>query len=377
MKKIGLYIHIPFCVQKCHYCDFNSYAGISYMKDQYTHAMIEEMKLYKEKNSDIEVGTIFIGGGTPTCLEAPLLEDILISCRELFELTEDCEISIESNPGTLTKEKLRMLKQNGVNRLSIGLQCWDDLQLKRLGRIHSKDQFVENYHSAREEGFDNINIDLMFSLPDQTLQQWERTLHQVIQLMPEHISCYALKIEEGTRFYQDYQNKKLQMPDEDVDRDMYEAAIKMLISNDYSHYEISNFAKRGYECKHNLLYWKSKEYQGIGAGAHSYINAIRYANIKSPEEYIKRIKGNLLPVEEEEQLAVKDQMSEFMFLGLRLIGGVNSSEFYQRFGVELDDIYEEELNKLIALSLIEAHKYGYKLTRRGIDLSNQVFMEFI
>ncbi|WHH60430.1 radical SAM family heme chaperone HemW [Petroclostridium sp. X23] len=377
MKMTGLYIHIPFCVQKCYYCDFNSYAGISHMQEEYIEGLIKEMQLYKEKMNATALETIFIGGGTPTCLAPKLLEKMLKSCYELFHIKDGCEISIESNPGTLSREKLRVLKQYGVNRLSIGLQSWDDEQLKTLGRIHSKEIFKENYYTAREEGFNNINVDLMFSLPKQKLEHWHTTLENVINLAPEHASCYALKIEEGTNFYRDYENDILQLPDEESDRQMYHMAIEMLEANEYHHYEISNFAKKDLECRHNLLYWEAKEYIGVGAGAHSYIDEVRYSNVLSPQEYLKKINMMQLPNEEENRLTVEDRMSEYMFLGLRLMKGVDSREFYHRFGVALEDVYGKPLEKFINMGMVEKNQDIFKLTKRGIDVSNQIFIEFI
>ncbi|MDK2811639.1 MAG: hypothetical protein PWR27_2348 [Petroclostridium sp.] len=377
MKRLGLYIHIPFCIQKCYYCDFNSYSGLEYVKGDYVDCLIKEMYLYKDKLDNIIVDTVYIGGGTPTCLEETQLENILRNCFDTFKINANCEVSIESNPGTLSRKKLRVLKQCGVNRLSIGLQSWDDMQLKALGRIHSKNQFLENYYTARQEGFHNINIDLMFSLPGQDLEQWQVTLNNVIQLGPEHVSCYALKIEEGTKFYDDYHNNRLHLPDEETDRSMYDKAVQMLTHHSYNHYEISNFAKKGFECRHNLIYWKAKEYIGIGAGAHSYLNGERYSNINSPQEYIKQTGQNNFPIAEKIQLNIEDKMSEYMFLGLRLLEGISAQEFLERFNIDLNSVFGNQLNKFVRLGLLEQQGDKYRLTRRGLDVSNQIFVEFI
>lgn len=377
MKSLGFYIHIPFCVKKCYYCDFNSYSNYNELKKEYVECLIKEMHLYKSKFEDIILDTIYIGGGTPTCLEETLLEKILGSCFKIFKISDMCEISIESNPGTLSRKMLKALKNCGINRLSIGLQSWEDEQLKQLGRIHTKDQFLENFNAARQEGFNNINIDLMFSLPGQSLKQWEHTLENIIELETEHISCYSLKIEENTKFYEDYQNHKLHLPDEELDRRMYQKAVQMLGERKYNHYEISNFAKKGFECRHNLLYWKGKEYIGIGAGAHSYLNHKRYSNVCSPPEYIRKVKEQILPIDEVTVLTKEDQMAEYMFLNLRLKEGVNAQEFLERFNVELSSIFGHQLSRFVQLGLMEQKEQTYRLTARGIDVSNQIFIEFI
>lgn len=375
MKKMGLYIHIPFCIKKCNYCDFNSYANMDQIKEQYVHAVISEMQLYK--NDNMLVDTIYIGGGTPTCLEPNLIEKISQAYYKIFNISEDCEISIECNPGTLSPDMLKSLKEMAINRLSIGLQSWHNEELLQLGRIHTKEQFLKNYLNARRVGFNNINIDLMFSLPFQSLEQWLGTVDQIIQLKPEHISCYSLKIEEGTPFYDAYNKGTLTLPDDDTDRQMYHEAIEQLKFNAYEHYEISNFAKKGFECKHNLRYWKCKEYIGIGAGAHSFINGERFSKVLLPLDYIQQVENHQITHMDSIWLERDDELAEYMFLGLRLIKGIGSKEFYERFGMDIRAVYGDILNKYIHMDLMTLKDGHYKLTERGIDVSNQIFMEFI
>ncbi len=377
MRTLGLYIHIPFCIKKCYYCDFNSYSNMMELQEGYVDSLIKEIDLYKKQFGEIMIKTIFIGGGTPTCLDEGNLQKLLDACIKKFYVSGKCEITIESNPGTLSENKLKALKNTGINRLSIGLQSWHDEQLIRLGRIHTREEFLKNYSNARKLGFDNINIDLMFSLPEQTLTTWQETLLNIIKLQPEHISCYSLKIEENTKFYREYHHGNLIIPDEDTDREMYHGAVEMMQENQYQHYEISNFAKKGFVCRHNLIYWKGGEYIGLGAGAHSYLNGERYSSIYNPKEYMKQIQDGLLPKVEKVTLDEKDRMAEFMFLGLRLIEGVNSKEFYHIFNTDIQSIFGNQINKFIKMGLMEQQNEQYKLTPRGLDISNQIFMEFI
>ncbi len=377
MKNIGIYIHIPFCVKKCDYCDFNSFAGKDHLHEEYVNCLIDEMEMYKDVLSNINIDTIFIGGGTPTCLGAGSIEQIMYKCASTFNISPNAEISIEANPGTITSVKLRGMRNSGVNRLSFGLQSWNDEELKLLGRIHTKDEFIRNYELARVEGFDNINIDLMFALPDQDLKKWKATLDNVVTLNPEHISCYSLTIEEGTFFHQYLERGKIKLPDQETDRLMYENAINTFRENGYKQYEISNFSKQGYECRHNKKYWLLDEYIGFGAGAHSFIGEERYSNELNPEDYIKRIRTKVTPVKEKISLDKKDCMSEFIFLGLRLMSGININEFERRFGIDIYSIYKIQIDKFLSLNLLKREEDNIKLTNRGIDISNKIFSEFI
>ncbi len=347
------------------------------LQEEYVDSLIKEIELYKEEFGEIRIKTIFIGGGTPTCLDEAYLQKLMDTCIKELYILDNCEISIESNPGTLTENKLRVIKNAGINRLSIGLQSWYNEQLRRLGRIHTREEFLKNYSNARKLGFNNINVDLMFSLPEQTLQTWQDTLSNIIKLQPEHISCYSLKVEENTPFYKEYQHGNLTLPDENDDREMYHRAVQMMQDNKYHHYEISNFAKKDFECRHNLIYWKGGEYIGLGAGAHSYLKGERYSNIYDPKEYMKQIQEGFLPIVEKVALDEQDRMAEFMILGLRLIEGVNSQQFYNIFNIDIQSIFGSQIKKFIRIGLMESQNGQYKLTSRGLDISNQIFVEFI
>lgn len=363
----SLYVHIPFCIKKCLYCDFNSCANRK-LEDKYIDSLMKEIE-------SISVGkfeTIFIGGGTPTILSMCNLEKLLNSLLRF----NPSEYTVEANPGTLTKEKLQLLQNKGVNRLSIGLQAWQDELLKSLGRIHNIDEFLHGYELARQNGFKNINIDLMFGIPGQSIDNWIETLSNVVKLSPEHLSCYSLIVEEGTPYYDMNEKGLLNLPSEDIERQMYYYAVDKLKDSGYSQYEISNFAKEGFKCKHNLTYWKDEEYIGVGAGSHSYVGNKRYSNHKDINEYIKGIeKGKI--IDQENYLTKDDEISEFMFLGLRLTSGINKAEFKQRFGFEIERIYSKQIDENISKGLIEIQNNDIRLTKRGVDLSNQVFVSFL
>jgi oxygen-independent coproporphyrinogen-3 oxidase len=286
------------------------------------------------------------------------------------------EYTFEANPGTVDSEKLKMMNYYGVNRISFGLQAYQDDLLKKLGRIHKFKDFLYSYDTARKTGFKNINIDLMFGIPDQTLSNWGETLEHIINLNPEHISCYSLIIEEGTPFYSMHERNELLLADEDTERDMYHNAIKILKSNGYKHYEISNFCRVGFECSHNITYWKDVQYIGVGAGSHSYVENRRYSSFKSIPDYITSIYENK-PVSEESIISRYEEISEYMFLGLRMIEGIQYTDFQKRFKASIFDIYNEQINKLKNNNLLHVGSSGICLTQRGIDLSNQVFSEFI
>ena len=338
----ALYVHIPFCVKKCLYCDFNSYADTS-LEAQYIDALVKEIGAIGKKN----LKTIFIGGGTPTILSYKNLETLL----KALEGFKAIEFSIESNPGTTDRDKLELLRRHGVNRLSIGLQAWQNPLLKRLGRIHSLEDFLESYRLARETGFDNINIDLMFDIPGQTLGNWKETIDKVAELSPEHISCYSLIVEEGTQFYNMWENGQLIIPDEDEDRQMYYYAVEKLKYYGYKQYEISNFSKPGLECRHNIVYRQDGEYAGVGAGAHGYVDGIRYSNLRGVGEYIEGIR-NGSAVEEKNTVTVKAAMEEFIFLGLRMMEGISKSEFQKRFNCPIGEIYANQLKKFTSIGLL-------------------------
>lgn len=375
MEGLGLYIHIPFCKSKCHYCDFNSYSNKEFIQEEYIDCLLKEMASRSSILDNHKLKSIYIGGGTPTYLNLTALGKLL-SFLEAYG-REGMEYTCEANPGTLTREKLELLKEKGINRLSIGLQSWNDDILRKLGRIHCIKEFMENYEAARAMGFDNINIDLMFAIQGQTIEDLSNTLDNVIKLRPEHISCYSLIIEENTVFYEQYQKGQLKETDEDLDREMYYLTVQKLEDAGYHRYEISNFAKPGFESIHNKIYWNTEDYLGVGAGAHSCINNIRFSNERVPEKYMDSIKKSGLAVCWEEPLSLDDRMSEFMFMGLRLTEGISYNDFRKRFGTELNDIYGDKIEVLNKKGLLKVDPLGLALTEPGIDLSNQVFIEFI
>ena len=373
MKEISLYVHIPFCKQRCFYCDFPTFAGKEKYREEYIDALIKEIK---EKCSNYIIKTIFIGGGTPSYLETKELEKLLKVIKNL-NLSKDIEYSMECNPGTLTKEKLMVMKKSGVNRISFGLQSCNNKLLKEIGRIHTFEEFLENYNLARDIGFENINVDLMYGLPNLTVDLWKETLEKVCDLRPDHISAYSLIIEEGTAFYSLYNKNKLNLPSEDDERIMDKLTKDILKERGYHQYEISNYAKEGYECKHNIVYWKCDNYLGLGPGASGYINNYRYSNICDIKEYNKCLEYNKKPIEEKNVLSKKDEMEEFIFMGLRMNEGINLDEFYEKFNVNFKHKYNNILDKLKNLNLIIEQNNNIALTQRGRELSNTVFIEFI
>lgn len=393
-KSIGVYIHIPFCKSKCYYCDFNSYSGMEHLAGSYFNALFSEIR---NRAKDIEgrpVRSIFIGGGTPSLADPGYITELLEICAKHMQIRSDAEISMESNPGTLTYDRLKSYRAAGINRLSIGLQAWQDRLLKELGRIHNRQQYIDNLDAAYRAGFRNINTDLIFGLPGQTIDDWTETLESVMQLNVSHISCYDLKIEEGTVFGDRLDAGLLIPADDELDRQMYHYAIETLAMKGFRHYEISNFAREGYECRHNLIYWKALEYAGFGAGAHSYLNGMRFSNVKGAGEYIDGVDktyahrsqrpiphGELQFIDHGETQFIDDHaaMSEFMILGLRLTDGIYEMEFEERFGRTLKSVYGGELEKLLGKGLlIYNEKEGcIRLSDIGLDFANQVFMEFI
>lgn len=374
MKEVGLYIHVPFCRSKCLYCDFNSYEGRERDAADYFAALLTELSVYQEKYNFI-YKTVFIGGGTPTVINYFLIGSLMEKLAPY--LKAGAEISMESNPGTVTLESLKFYRSLGINRLSIGLQAWQEGLLASLGRIHNLEDFLSAYYNARKAGFDNINVDLMFALPNQTLPMWEETVEKVCSLGPEHISCYSLKLEEGTRLFEMHEKGRVQLPDEDLDRDMYKAARDILEQHGYYQYEISNFARRGMECKHNLVYWRNGEYLGVGAGSHSKLDGKRFWNYCDLDLYRSIIQQGKLPVEGHEELSRDEDMWETIFLALRLNEGLDLPGFESKYGVDFRDRYANALKKLTANELIYMEGGKLKLTDKGRDLSNSVFIEFL
>ena len=388
MREIGIYVHIPFCKQKCYYCDFKSYANKEELIEKYIKWLKYEIKEVGEGNkldyeNDLDelvtVKTIYIGGGTPSYLDSKYIKEIIEEIRENFKLADKVEITIEVNPGTVNKTKLLDYINSGINRISIGLQSTDNELLKRIGRIHKYEDFLQTYNMAREVCFKNINVDLMLALPGQTIAKLEKGLKQVIDLQPEHISLYSLIIEDGTKIEKMLKNNEITLPDENIERKMYWETKKVLEEAGYIHYEISNFAKEGYKSEHNWNCWSQKEYMGFGVAAHSYTNDVRFSNIDSIEEYIENYEqGNVTDnfVFHEKQTQ-SSKMKEYMMLGLRKIEGISIQEFKNKFVGNPLYIYRKELQKLVEEELIEIELDKIKLTKKGLDFANIVWEEFI
>lgn len=374
-NSISLYIHIPFCKQKCLYCDFISYSNKESLKKEYIKALSKEISIVTKNRI---INTIFIGGGTPTYLS---LEELKILKRSIDEIHKDInlEFTVEGNPGTFTLEKLKLLKSMGVNRLSIGLQSFDDALLKKLGRIHNANEFIDSFKKARLVGFNNINIDLMFGLPGQSFEVWKDTLNKVLTLKPEHLSCYSLIVEENTPFYNMYNDGVLNLPGEDREREMYEYCINFLAKNGYNQYEISNFAKYNKECRHNLVYWNMEEYLACGVGAHSYIKGYRYKNTSLVEEYINYMKDNsLIKIREESHKnTLEEEIEEFIFMGLRKIKGISIKEFTKRFKIDIFKLYGNIINKYVKLGFLILKNDTLKLSKEGINVSNTILSDFV
>ncbi len=392
-KEIGIYIHVPFCKSKCTYCDFVSFPCKLDKASAYFKAVNEELACYDL--SDYNVTTIYIGGGTPSYVDSKYICDILSIIKRNIKYTnqtdfKNIEITIEVNPGTVTEEKLIMYKEAGINRLSIGLQSSNDELLKQMGRIHTYKDFIDTYNLAKKVEFSNINIDLMLGIPNQTIHDLKKTLEEICKFNPNHVSVYSLIVEEGTRLEKQIESGELKLPDEELERQMYWYAKNKLELNGYNHYEISNFAKKGYESKHNLNCWEQKEYIGLGVAAHSYLNGIRYSNVTNFEKYInaefekennnileeKSKKMNSVKIIEEIQ-TMKDKKNEYMLLGFRKIEGVNIAKFKEKFVDNPIFLYRDKLSKLAEDGLIEIDLNNIRLTSKGIDFANLVFEEFV
>ena len=374
-NEIGIYVHIPFCKQKCYYCDFVSYCNKDDKIEPYIKTLIKEIEMQNIKSN---INTIYIGGGTPSYIDSKYITEIMDKIKKK-NVIENVEITIEVNPGTATRGKLEDYKNSGINRLSIGLQTANNKLLKQIGRIHNYEEFLETYMIAREVGFNNINVDLIIGLPNQRIQDLKNSLDEVIKLLPEHISVYSLIIEDGTPIKTQIENGKLQLPDEETERNMYWYVKNTLELNGYKHYEISNFAKNGYESKHNMNCWNQDEYIGFGISAHSYRNITRYSNTDNINEYIRNIKSDSPEKNRiiHEVQKLEDTEKEFMLLGLRKIDGVSISEFKDRFGDNPIYLYRNKLKKLSDENLIKVDENNIKLTNKGIDLANIVWEEFV
>ena len=376
-KELGLYVHIPFCVKKCGYCDFLSWCGTSEEKETYVQALLKEIESYREFARGYRVSTVFVGGGTPSVLEAGQMEGVLGNIQEVFELEKKPEITLEMNPGTVTEEKLQCYKENGVNRLSIGLQSVKNEKLEVLGRIHSYEEFLESYELARKAGFTNISVDLISSIPGQKLEEWKEELAALSALSPEHISVYQLIIEAETPFYEKYAEHEELLPDEEESREIYLWTGSFLKEQGYEQYEISNYAKPGKESRHNLKYWERGDYLGLGLGAASMVRNIRMSNTKDMKAYLERCGQPKTMREDVQFLEEARQMEEFMFLGLRKTRGVSRKEFRRIFGQEMDMVYEKALHKCLENGMLKEHKDRVYLSEEGVLLSNAVLSEFL
>lgn len=392
-EELSLYIHIPFCVRKCGYCDFLSAPADEKARDRYVQALLMEIERYQgTETADRKIKTLYIGGGTPSILSVDQLDCIMQKIKYTFNFCDDIEASMEMNPGTASKEKCRALYQMGINRLSIGLQSTNDMELKTLGRIHSYEDFINTYTWCREAGFQNINVDLMAALPYQIVESYTTGLRKIIRLAPEHISAYSLILEEGTPFYQKYNSGCYPLPDEEQERLMYRETEQILAQAGYERYEISNYAKKGYACRHNLVYWQGGDYLGLGLGSSSYMDGVRFHNTTDFNTYVNQ--GAY--VEDREELSVQAKMEEFMFLGLRVMAGVSGTEFEKRFGKTMEDVYGDVLRKheeegLLQIDRKEDRKEAaaaepakgktniekVMLTTKGVDVSNYVFADFL
>lgn len=383
-KPIELYIHIPFCVKKCDYCDFLSFAADEQTQKSYVAALQKELAFYGAKYKDRRITTIFIGGGTPSWLKEDYMQAIMETVYHYFSVEQDAEITIECNPGTITEHKFEVYRRIGINRLSIGLQSVHNEELKILGRIHTFEQFLKTYDMARKHGFSNINIDLMSSLPGQTPEIFCDSLYQVLKLKPEHISVYSLIIEKGTPFYELYRFDAVRqaagmqtesLPTEEEEYQTTKMTQHILKEAGYHWYEISNFAKPGYECRHNIGYWKRVDYLGVGLGASSLIDNVRYSNTRDLYTYLSVPADSLH--ETAAQITRNEQMEEFMFLGLRMRDGFYRDEFTQAFGIPIEAVYGDALNHLQQEELLLKREGRIYLTDKGMDLNNYVVAQFM
>ncbi len=390
IRDLSIYVHIPFCKAKCSYCDFLSFGGCGYQEQrQYVNALCREIEAYRVISKEYRVQTIFFGGGTPSYIDADLLCEVFDTIQNVFDVAGNAEITIEGNPDSLKTDKLKKYQKAGVNRLSIGLQSTNDEMLFRIGRIHNYNQFIAAYKSARQAGFNNINIDLMSGLPGENMDSYLRTLGTVVELQPEHISAYSLIVEEGTPLSD---NEKLlaMLPSEEEDRKMYARTKHFLKQSGYKRYEISNYAKEGFECRHNKVYWTGGEYLGVGLGAASYMTffsddehckKIRFHGVEHIDEYVESfMKCDSLREDDYRDLYFckrKDEMEEFMFLGLRLMEGVSKETFRDRFGVTMESVYGDVIEKYIKKELLVEENGRLYLSDRGIDVSNVVMAEFM
>jgi len=384
---IGLYAHIPFCTAKCGYCDFNSYAGHDHLIPAYSQALVKDAALWRDAVGERTVETLFFGGGTPSLTPLEDMRQIIEGLRSAFAFRSDAEISLEANPGSLSVEYLRGLRDLGFNRLSIGVQSFDDDELVALDRIHTGADAIEAYRAARSAGFDNVNLDFIYGLPDQPLEKWQHTLEKALALRPEHLSLYALTIEEGTPLARDIARGRVAPPDPDVQADHYEWTMDRMAQAGYDHYEISNWSLPGRRCRHNLVYWQNREYLGLGAGAHSFLNGARFSTALLPNRYVELVdessdamangRGEMKHVISAETITDDLSVADTLILGLRLNDGINLHAFTTKYGRTVDDMYGALLDEFEGYGILERTDTHLRLTRRGRLLSNELFQRLL
>lgn len=381
---IGLYIHIPFCTAKCGYCDFNSYAGHEHLIPSYAETLIKDARLWRTAVRGRQVATIFFGGGTPSLNPLEEMAKILDGVRAAFDVAPDAEVTLEANPGGLSAEYLRGLRDLGFNRLSIGVQSFDDEELVTLDRRHTAEDAREAYRAARAAGFENVNLDLIYGLPEQPLSAWQRSLEEAVRLAPEHLSLYALTVEEGTPLARDIARGRTAPPDADMQAEQYEWTQDRLAAAGYEHYEISNWCRPGFRCEHNLVYWRNREYMGLGAGAHSYLNGVRFSTALLPNRYAELVDetvaagdGTMRHVVGVEQVTDALAMADELILGLRLTDGVDVGAFAERYGRGIDEAYGSVLAEFESYGIVERTATHVRLTRRGRLLSNELFQRLL
>lgn len=371
------YIHIPFCTHICHYCDFNKFFIKNQPVEQYIDMLGMEMELMGLNKHHTPLRTLFIGGGTPTALSEKQLEQLMMLINAHIPLAEDCEFTVEANPGDLTRQKVKILKEGGVNRLSLGVQTFNEELLQKIGRSHKVSDVYETIELAKMQGFDNISVDLIYALPGQQLNDFKDTLSKAVALELPHLSSYSLIIEPKTVFYTLMNKGKLSLPGEDLEADMYEYVMNFLQQSGYHQYEISNYSKPGYESRHNLVYWDNEEYYGIGAGAHGYANGFRYANFGPLKKYVTLLEEGTRPILEQADVTKAQQMEEEMFLGLRKTAGISIPRFTERFNVSPKEVFGDKINQQKSLLLLEETENRLRLTKKGKLLGNEVFQSFL
>lgn len=377
-KEISLYIHIPFCEKKCYYCDFSSYVGVGEGRiERYIDAVIKEISFYEDDLKEYNIKSIFLGGGTPSSINAIYIERILNYIKCNLNLDENIEITIEANPNSINTQNLNLYRESGVNRISMGLQSTDDEILRRIGRIHTYEDFLKSYNTVVNSGIDNINVDLIFGIPGQTTETIKKDLDKILKLDIDHISYYSLILEGDTPMEKWVEEGKYNMPEEEEDRKMYHYIVERLKESGYNHYEISNFGKKSKECYHNIVYWKIKPYLGFGLSSHSYFENTRFYNTSEMNEYLDNIENNKKAIVEKEEITTNDEISEYCIFGLRLIDGIDEEEFMDRFNNPIDYYYKDIIDKHILDGLIKRENKKIFLTKKGLDLANLVEVDFL